>query len=166
MEQNASGNQPLDFDKLKSRCVKVLNRSKYISVATASGDAVRVRVVDFANRDLSIGFYTWEHTVKVDHLKKNPKISLCIDNLQIEGTAIFSGHPRLPENSAFGECFRERNPNPYKNFLRTDEAVLIMVEPTLMILMSYENRRLYSDYLDVRDGTAFRRELSPWDTEL
>jgi len=158
--------QSLEFEKLKGRCIKVLNKNKYISVATAAGDDVRVRVVDYANQDLSIGFYTWEHTVKVEHLKKNPKISLCIDNLQIEGTAAFAGHPRLAPNSAFGEIFKERNPNPYKNFIQTEDAVLIMVVPVLMVLMTYESRHLYSDYLDLRRGIAFRKVLSPWDAEL
>ena len=158
--------QSLDFEKLKARCIKVLNKNKYISVATADTDDVRVRVVDFANLDLSIGFYTWRHTIKVKHLKKNPKISLCIDNLQIEGTAAFSGHPGLAQNSAFGEIFKERNPNPYKNFLQTEDAELIMVAPDLMILMTYENRHLYSDYLDLNRGIAYRRVLSPWDAEL
>ncbi len=160
-----SGAQALDFEKLKGRCIKVLDKNKYISVATAAGNDVRARVVDFANIGVSIGFYTWEHTVKVDHLKRNPKISLCIDNLQIEGNAVFKGHPRNSENSAFGECFRERNPNPYKNFMEVSDSLLIMVEPTLMILMSYQDRHLYSDTLDLSKGAAFRKVLSPWNAD-
>ncbi len=156
----------LDFIKLKERCLKILNKNKYISVATAMNNQVRVRVVDYANVELSIGFITWENTVKMEHIKKNPLVSLCIDNLQIQGTANVSGHPQSSENKIFWERYLERNPNPYKNFAMMNNVRTIIVQPTLMILMTYADKHLYSDHLDLVQNSAFSRVLSPWDAEL
>ena len=157
--------EELDFEKLKDRCLKILDKNKYISVATAIDNQVRVRVVDYANVELSIGFVTWENTVKMEHIKKNPFVSLCIDNLQIQGTATVSGHPQLNENKTFWEKYLERNPNPYKNFAIMNNVSTIIAQPTLMILMTYSDKHLYSDHLDLVQNTAFRKVLSPWDAE-
>jgi hypothetical protein len=159
-------NTSLDFEKLKGRCLKILNENNYISLATALNNRVKARVVDYVNLDLTIGFITWTHTEKMDHLKDNPAVSLCINNLQIEGKALVSGHPGLPENRAFGESFQKRNPNPYKNFIAMEDVTTIMVPPSLMILMTYADKHLYSDHLDIIRNTAFRKVLSPWNAEL
>ncbi len=102
--------EALDFIKLKDRCLKILDKNKYISVATAFNDQVRVRVVDYANIELAIGFVTWENTVKMEHIKKNSLVSLCIDNLQIQGMATASGHPQLNENKIFWEKYLGETP--------------------------------------------------------
>ena len=159
-------NQPLDFEKLKSKCVKILDENKYISVATAQDGRVRVRVVDYANVDLSIGFLTWVHSLKMEHIRHNPQIALCINNLQIEGRAVMTGHPGLESNRLFIERFQERNPNPYRNFIQRDDVTTIMVEPALMIVMTYADKHLYSDHLDLIQQTATRVVLSSWDAEL
>jgi general stress protein 26 len=156
-------NSSIDFSELQDRCLKFLNERKYVSLATARENHVRVRVVDYVNDGLRIGFLTWADTTKMDHLKSNPRLALCVDALQVEGTAVIKGHPSLPENAAFMKLYQERHPSPHKNFISQDKTVLIMVEPTLFILMKYERRQLLLDHLDVTARKAFRRVLSPWD---
>jgi hypothetical protein len=60
------------------------------------------------------------------------------------------------------ELYQERLPSPYKKFTSIPNALWIIVEPTLLIMMKYEDHHLYSDYLDVVNHSAFRKELSPW----
>ena len=156
----------LNLEELQKGCIKFLNARKYISVATAYNNRVRSRVVDYANRGLQIGFITWENTIKIDHFKKNPLVSLCVDALQIEGTVKILGHPHLAEHAPFMELYKERHPSPYGNFVSIANSTLIMVEPTLLILMKYEDNHLYLDHLDVIQQIAFRKELSPWNPSL
>jgi len=155
-------NTSLNFKELEGRCIKLLNDKKYIYLATAYQNQVRSRVVDYVNKGIQIGFITWENTVKMEHLKKNPLVSLSLDALQIEGTAKILGHPTLTENAAFMELYKERHSSPYKNFISLANSTLIMVEPTLLILMKYADNHLYSDHLDIIHQIAFRKELSPW----
>jgi hypothetical protein len=155
-------NTPLDFQELNAKCIKYLNDRKFISVATAYQNQVRARVVDYCNQGIQVGFITWENTIKMDHLKKNPNISLCVDALQVEGTAKIIGHPALPENKGFMEIYEKRHPSPHKNFISQKNVTLIMVEPTLLIQMQYETGHLFLDHLNINQQSAYRKELSPW----
>ena len=151
-----------DFISLRERCIEYLNDRKYISLATALQNEVRSRIVDYVNDGISIGFISWENTVKMTHLSKNPRVSLSVDALQIEGTAKILGHPNSAANKAFMDLYEKRHPSPYKNFISLQNSVLIMVEPTLLILMTFEQDHLWLDHLDVSKHKAFRKELSPW----
>jgi uncharacterized pyridoxamine 5'-phosphate oxidase family protein len=155
-------NSSLDFMNVQEKCIQYLNERKFISLATALQNEVRSRIVDYVNDGIRIGFITWENTVKMNHLRKNPRVSLSVEALQIEGTAKIVGHPDLPENAAFMDLYKERHPSPYKNFISLQNSILIMVEPALLILMSYEPDHLLLDHLDVLQQKAFRKELSPW----
>jgi len=155
-------NSPLEYEKLQEKCIKYLNDRKFISAATGLQNQVRVRVVDYVNDGIRLGFLTWEDTLKMEHLKQNPAISLCVDSLQMEGKAKILGHPGAKENESFMDLYKERHPSPYKNFVSLANTSLIVVEPSLLILMKYENNHLYLDHLDITSKTAFRKELSPW----
>jgi general stress protein 26 len=156
-------NDLVDFGQLQDRCTKYLNDRKYISLATAYQDRVRARVVDYVNDGLKICFLTWADTIKMDHLKKNPWVSLCIEALQVEGKVFIGGHPSLEGNAPFMELYKERHPSPFKNFISQSNTLLITIEPTLFILMKYEHRQLVLDHLDMVQMSAFRKVLSPWD---
>lgn len=155
--------ESLNYDELQNRCVQYLNERKFISVATSDRDQVRARVVDYINDGIRIVFLTWENSVKIDHLKHNPRIALCVDSLQIEGNAEFKGHPSLRENECLMALYRERHPLPYKNFINQPGMVVVTVEPELMILMSYQKRHLRLQHLDVLKLQAWSDILSPWD---
>lgn len=155
-------NQPLDFERLQEKCVKYLNDRKFISAATGFQNQVRVRVVDYVNDGIRLGFITWDDTIKMEHLKQNPSISLCVDSIQMEGKATILGHPTATGNESLMDLYKERHPSPYKNFVSLTNTRLIVVEPTLLILMKYENNHLYLDHLNVASKTADRKELSPW----
>ena len=85
----------LNFKELQERCIKFLNDRKYICAATAYNNRVRSRLVDYVNRGLQIGFITWKDTIKIEHFRKNPHVSLRVDALQIEGAVKILGHPNL-----------------------------------------------------------------------
>lgn len=153
----------LDYNQLQEICVNYLNERKFISVATSYRDRVRARVVDYVNDGLRIAFLTWQGTVKMEHLKQNPRIALCVDSLQVEGRASVMGHPSVAENRRFMDIYKERHPSPFRNFIDQPDILLISVEPELMILMKYERRHLYLDHLDILKQEASRDVLSPWD---
>jgi general stress protein 26 len=160
--KNARFGGAMEFAQLQDRCIRFLNERRYIYAATSYKDQVRSRIVDYVNDGLRIGFLTWDHTIKIGHIKNNPRVSLCVDALQIEGTAAISGHPSVVENAALMEIYKQRHPTPYRNFVSQSNTLLIKVEPTLLILMKYEEGHLCLDHLDVIQQRAFRKILSPW----
>ena len=154
------------FDSLYETCVKILDDNGLIYLATADDSRVRVRVVDYANIGLRLGFITWPHTVKMEHLKLNPRVSLCVANLQIEGVASAAGHPGLAEHEELMRIYRDRHQVPYHNFIAMDDVELITVEFALAVIMTYEDGYLYLDHLDLAQSRAFRQKLSPWNPDI
>jgi uncharacterized pyridoxamine 5'-phosphate oxidase family protein len=166
MMKEKAMNTPLNVEKLKNENLKVLHKNKLIYLATACEGRVKSRVVDYHNEGLTIGFITWTDSIKIQHMKRNPLVSLCIQNLQIEGKAKLLGHPGLEENKEFTELYKERHPTPFNNFIQMENVSLVMVEPLLTIMMIYEENYFYLDHLDVVSNVAFRRALSPWNFDL
>ena len=159
-------NTSLNFEELKERNLKLLNKNKLISFATAYNGRIKSRIVDYYNIGLQIGFITWKNTAKIEHIKNNPIVSLCIENLHIEGKARLRGHPSLAENRTFMKFYKKRHPTPYNNFIEMENTTLVMIEPILSILMTYEENYFYLDHLDLLQKTAFRKMLSPWNFNL
>jgi uncharacterized pyridoxamine 5'-phosphate oxidase family protein len=159
-------NESLDFDELKIKNLDTLHRHNRIYLATVWGGKVRSRLVDYHNEGLRIGFITWSDTVKVQHIRHNPTVALCIENLQIQGTAKLTGHPGLPGNSEFASAYKERHPTPYNNFIEMDNTIVVMVEPMLTIMMVHEEHYFYLDHLDLVENAAYRKMLSSWDIDL
>ena len=159
-------NTSLNIDKLKNKKLKILNENKLIYFSTVCDGRVKTRIVDYYNEGLRIGFITWTDSIKVQHIKRNPIVSLCIKNLQLEGRAKLMGHPGLAENKDFIESYKERHAMPYNNFIGMKNTTLIMVEPTLTIMMVYEANHFYLDHLDLSQETAYRKMLSPWNFDL
>lgn len=156
----------LSFEELKARNVKLLNNNKLIYLATACNGRAKSRIVDYYNDELMIGFITWQNTVKIKHIRNNPIVSLCIDRLHIEGKATLRGHPSLEENKTFMKYYKERHPIPYKNFIEMENTTLVLVEPIMSILMTYEDNFFYLDHLDLFQKSAFRKMLSSWNFNI
>ena len=166
MTKEKAVNAPLNVERLKNENLKVLHKNKLIYLATACESRVKSRVVDYHNEGLKIGFITWTNSVKIHHMKLNPLVSLCIENLQIEGEAKLLGHPRLAKNKEFIESYKQRHPMPYSNFIGMENVVLVMIEPLLTIMMIYKENYFYLDHLDLVKNVAFRTVLSPWSFDL
>ena len=159
-------NQSLNIDELINKNLNVLNKNKLIYCATAHDGRIKSRIVDYYNEGLTIGFITWEDSIKVNHMKYNPAVSLSIENLQIEGKAKFAGHPSLEQNKDFMESYKKRHPVPYKNFIGMKDTILVVVEPVLSIMMIYEHNYFYLDHLDFIQNIAYRNVLSSWNFNL
>ena len=124
-------NQSLNIDELINKNLNVLNKNKLIYCATAHDGRIKSRIVDYYNEGLTIGFITWEDSIKVNHMKYNPAVSLCIENLQIEGKAKFAGHPSLEQNKDFMESYKKRHPVPYKNFIGMKDIINAIADPII-----------------------------------
>ena len=78
----------LDFEKLRKEIELMLTNGRHIVLATSSDDRITARTVSFGNDGFNIYFMSWDHNKKIRQLKKNSRVALCMDNLQIEGEAI------------------------------------------------------------------------------
>ena len=75
----------MEFTKAYENFYKELGESKKMVLSTSLNDVVTSRMMSVVVIDKKIYFQTDKTFRKYNQLKENPRVSLCIDNIQIEG---------------------------------------------------------------------------------
>ena len=133
-------------------------------VATSQDDHVTARRM----RLLSDGFtlYGWTHryTRKVEQIRANPKVSVVVEYIQIDGVASVKGHPT--DEPKFLELFRKKLPHRYDNMVKRWKTLsdrnVIEIIPKRIAIMKYADpaagieQGLYMLNVDERKAYRFR----------
>lgn len=151
----------LEMEALRSEVSDKLAAASHISVATGSHRTVTARTVDYVSLGIGIGFFTWMESQKVADILTNTHIALCLDNLQIEGTARL--HDKAsPEIAAYLQRYRWRMPAIYDKFMGQAGTTFVCVDPTKISIMRCLDAMLVRDHLDLIRYRAYRSKLSDW----
>lgn len=146
----------IDFEKLKGEVMGLLRNKDIMVLATSSNDRVTARSVSYIVLNSSIYFQTDKTFLKCKQIIINPNVALCIDNIQIEGSAKIKGHPFDEENRAFVEEFRKVHNGSFNAYSHMENEVVIEIEPISITLWKYEEGKPLRDFLDLRDKRAYR----------
>lgn len=142
----------LDYELLKHEVIHTLENSKSIVLATCYNNRVTAREVYFASNDFKIYFITSKAFDKYKQIEKNNKVALCLGNIQMEGTAINKGHPKLPENETEAMICLNKSKKEFEHFMKYKNTVLIEVAVSRMELWKNNGR----EYLDIEKEEAYR----------
>ena len=93
---------------------------------------------------------------KVEQIQKNPKVAVCVGNLQVEGMAEFTGHPLKANNAEFSENYRKKHPKPFERYGSLKGEVVIRIRPSLFTFWKYIDGKTCRDYLEVKNHNAYR----------
>lgn len=146
----------LNFQQLKADIFQYLSSKRHLVVATSAADRVTARTVSYVVLGEVIAFQTDTTFLKFEQIKANPHVALCIDHIQIEGTAHMTGHPYDLENSLFLRQFEKTHPGSFEQYSKMVNETVIEVLPSFITLWGYENRKPYRDFLDLQRKTAYR----------
>lgn len=146
----------IDFEKLKGEVMGLLRNKDIMVLATSSSDRVTARSVSYIVLNSSIYLQTDKTFLKCKQIIINPNVALCIDNIQIEGSAKIKGHPFDEENRAFVEEFRKVHNGSFNAYSHMENEVVIEIEPISITLWKYEEGKPLRDFLDLRDKRAYR----------
>jgi hypothetical protein len=151
----------LEIADVKADIMDELAKDHHIILSTMTDNTVRSRLVDFVHRELSIGFFSWIGTRKIHDMMNNPQVALCVNNVQIEGKA---GIYIECDNGCkpLLEVYQQQLPDLYEKFHALSGTCFVVVEPTMYILMKYEQASLFLYHLDVVRNKAYRKKLSDW----
>lgn len=103
---------------------------------------------------LRIAFQTSIASTKIRQIRENPRVALCMENMQIEGEATISGHPY--DIPWFREMYSRLHPGSFRAYSWLDEECVVEVEPKLISLWKYIEGRPCIDRLDIMKRKAFR----------
>jgi hypothetical protein len=135
-------------------------------IATSKDDNVTARRMRLLSDGLTLYGWTNRHTRKANQIMANPKVSVVVEYIQIDGVSSVKGHPM--DEPEFLELIRKKLPHRYENLVKgwsaASDRVVIEVIPKRIALFKYADpaagieRGLY--VLKVDERKAYRLEYS------
>ena len=124
------------FDKKIVELIQGIGEAKKAVLATSSNNRVTSRTMSFVIYENKFYCQTDKKFLKVEQILDNPKVSICIDNIQIEGIAQIIGKPS--ENNIFSTLFNKYFKNSYENYSFLENEVLLKINPTFIAVWNYK----------------------------
>lgn len=127
-------------DELEKVLAKIAKRGVAV-LATSAEDRVTARPVSVVVYDGKIAFQTSTKLLKYQQMQKNQRVALCVDNIQIEGTAVLGLRPA--ENMRFSEIYKEKHLGSYNNYSHMASSRVIEIQPEKITMWVYKDKEPY-----------------------
>ncbi len=150
--------EELNFDEEKQKLIEFLDstENRHMALATSADNVVQTRMVLIASEGLDIYFFTWRHSRKCKQIEKNPRVALCRDVIQIEGTAEILGNLSDKKIEPFTDIMKRKYPDAIENWEQKPNMVLVRIRPSLAVTGGDSgNGDTYINYLDLTRHEAY-----------
>ena len=137
----------MKFQEAYSNFYKELGENKKMVLSTSRNDVVTSRMMSMIVLNKKLYFQTDKTLRKYSQLKENPNVSLCIDNIQIEGHCEEVGSPL--ENLEFINAYKKYFPSSYARYTALDNERLFAVTPTFIERWLYIEGIPYIERFDI-----------------
>ncbi len=147
----------LDFEVKKQELVGFLNskKNRHMALATSADDNVQARMILIASEGLDIYFFTWKHSRKCKQIEENPKVALCKDTVQIEGTAEILGELSDSKIKKFTDIMRSKYADAIRRWQAKPGMIMLRIRPTFAVTGASSNGDMNIDYLDLTNQKAY-----------
>lgn len=139
----------MDFTSAYKNFYKELGESKKMVLSTSSKDVVTSRMMSIVVINEKIYFQTDRSFRKYTQLKENPRVSLCIDNIQIEGYCEEIGIPN--DDAEFVNAYKKYFLSSYVRYSSLKNERLFEVIPTFVEKWVYIDGIPYMEILDIKN---------------
>lgn len=137
----------MEFKEAYKNFYEELGESKKMVLSTSLNDIVTSRMMSIVVINEKIYFQTDRTFRKYRQLKENPRVSLCADNIQIEGRCEEVGTPL--DNTEFVNTYKKYFLSSYMRYSSLKNERLFAVIPTFIEKWSYIDGVPYIEILDV-----------------
>jgi general stress protein 26 len=150
----------LNYREKKEDLIRFLEseESETMVLATSHNDRCLARNVLVASDGLDLYFFTWKHSRKSMQIRKNPKVALCKDRVQIEGVAEILGGLLDEKTKKFADIIRGKFPQAIEKWERRPGMIIIRIKPTFAVTGGNFNGDVHIDYLDLKNGKAYSKK--------
>jgi len=108
-------------------------------LATSKDDRVTARRMRLLSDGLTLYGWTNRYTRKSEQIMANPKVSVVVEYIQIDGVGSVKGHPT--DEPEFLELIRKKLPDRYENLVKNwsavSDRVVIEIKPKRIALWKY-----------------------------
>jgi len=160
-ETTKARRRELPFEAKRQQIVDFLadRENAIMALATGADDRILARMILVTCEDLDIYFFTWEGSRKCEQIRANPRVALCKDRVQIEGTAQILGGLFDPAHAAIRRLFDERFPETVERWRDKPGMVLVRIAPTSVVLGGEPGEDPHLVFVDLENRTAY---AEPW----
>lgn len=143
------------FEEQCAALFRQLGDHKKMVLSTSLRDHVTSRMMSIIILNGVFYFQTDLRFRKYEQLKKNPQVSLCADNVQIEGTCAELGHPL--SNTDFCGLYQAHFPASFARYTGLECERLFTVRPAYIQKWIYEDGEPFVEKLDF-ESRSYRKE--------
>ncbi len=128
-----------------------MGESKKVVLATSLNDKVTSRMVNAIIFNKKIYVQTNSHSRKYEQMKRNKNVSLCIENIQIDGECKEIGSPL--ENQNFTELYKKYFTKDFARYSISENERLFEIEIKFIQRCLEINGTPFMEVFDVTNGT-------------
>ncbi len=136
------------FDEEFSKFIKEFGSNKLMVLSTSLNDKVTSRMMSIVLIHNKFYFQTDKNFRKYEQIIHNPSVSLCIDNIQIDGICEEVGKPS--DNKEFIEVFKNNYSSSYEMYTNRDSERLFEVKAEYIERWKYFKGVPYLESFDIK----------------
>ncbi|MGL5353159.1 MAG: pyridoxamine 5'-phosphate oxidase family protein [Clostridium sp.] len=127
----------INYLDLENEIIASLEKNKVWILSTSYKDDVTSRSMSIINKGLNIYFQTNKCYIKHSQMRENNKVSLCFNNISIEGTVEEIGDWQDEKNTELMELYKSEHLESYNAYGSLDGQVVYRVNPIVIKLWKY-----------------------------
>ncbi|MGN1421533.1 MAG: pyridoxamine 5'-phosphate oxidase family protein [Eubacterium sp.] len=127
-------------------------------LSTSYQNKVSSRMMSIVRIGEKFYFQTDKNFRKYEEIKENPNVSLCIDNIQIEGVCREIG--ASADNIEFCTIFKTAFSKAFELYSMSENEVLFEITPTYIERWIYENDRPYILSFDLNNNQYLKERYN------
>ena len=135
------------FNKKIMELFQEIGEAKKAVLSTSSNDRVTSRMMSFIIAKGKFYCQTDRRFLKFEQIIDNPKVAICINNIQIEGVAKIIGKPL--EHTTFSVLFKKNFKNSYENYSFLENEILLEISPIFITIWNYKENTPMREYYDL-----------------
>jgi len=107
--------------------ISALETETTLTLATCAENRVSIRPLSHINDGMDIYFQTGADSLKIQQIRKNHNVALCVGTYQIEGEAQVRGHPLDKDNAFFAHAYKAKHPDSFDLYSAFADEVVVRV---------------------------------------
>ena len=107
--------------------INALETETTLTLATCTENRVTIRPMSHINDRMDIYFQTGADSLKIQQIRKNHYVALCVGTYQIEGIAQVLGHPLDKDNAFFAQAYKAKYPDAFELYSAYADEVVVRV---------------------------------------
>ena len=146
----------ISYADLESEVIDALERNLVWVLSTSLNDDVSSRSMSIVNVGLNVYFQTNKCYIKYEQMSGNKRVSLCCQNISIEGTAESIGDWSDKNNAGLLEVYKSKHMGSYQKYGTLNGQIVYKVTPVKVKLWKYINGEPIREILYVNEQRAER----------